>query len=106
MGSQPVGNRVRQQAFAFLLTARHLPMVFAIALAALPAPPTWADILHLSDGGRIDGEIIDQTADEYRVKTIYGTQTIRKSRVERVEAAPSVFKQYADRKAKAADTAA
>jgi len=81
-----------------------------MAVDAKPAPfvDVWTrgDILHLSDGGRVDGDILSQTNDEYRVKTIYGTVTVSKSRVERVENAASAFQRYAEQKAKAADTPA
>lgn len=107
MGNSPVGNRVRHaSAFAFWPAARRVRMAVALALAALLAPPMRGDILHLSDGGRVDGEILSQTDGDYRVKTIYGTVTVSKSRVDRVEKAASAFQLYAEQKAKAADTTA
>lgn len=106
MGNSPVGIRGCRPAFAFCVAARRLPVVLTVALAALLAPSTRGDILHLSDGGRVDGDILSQTNDEYRVKTIYGTVTVSKSRVERVEVAASAFQRYAEQKAKAADTPA
>lgn len=64
-----------------------------------------ADIFHLKDGGQIDGRVIEQTAGQYRVQTIYGTIAIAANTVERVESAASVFDRYDEQLKNAADTA-
>lgn len=78
-------------------------LLFACVFAA--ASTTFADILHLKDGGQIDGKIIEQSASQYRVRTIYGTIAVATASVERVEAATSVFDRYDGKLKEAGDSA-
>lgn len=45
----------------------------------------YADIIHLKDGGIIEGEIIEKTEDTIKVKTTYGIVTLRKNQVTSTE---------------------
>ncbi len=72
----------------------------------LAQSPAAADIFHLSGGGRIDGELVRQADDTYHIRTVVGEVRVAADRIERVEPRPSVFVQYAQRRAETADTAA
>lgn len=76
-----------------------------LAALACPAPSARADVFHLKSGGRVEGELLEQTARDYRLRTTLGTVTVAADAVERVEAAPSPFREYEQRRAAAADTA-
>ncbi|MBI5862964.1 MAG: hypothetical protein HZB38_00345 [Planctomycetes bacterium] len=68
--------------------------------------PAVADVFHLSDGGKVDGEVIEKTADSFRVRTVFGIVAVRFDQIALHETAPSPFERYQQRKKDAADTAA
>ncbi len=68
-----------------------------LLLLALLLPP---DVLHLKDGGKIEGKIISSDGDVYKVQVATGTVTIAKSKVEKIDYGPSPAEELADRRAK------
>ena len=71
-----------------------------IALAALPA---FADDVYLRGGGRITGEIVEQTDESVSVDIGGGSLTVKMSSVVRIEKGTSPMQEY---RARAADIAA
>lgn len=75
----------------------------ALALSAVPAV---ADILHLANGGVVEGEILSRDEQGFKVRTPLGTVALPAGAVQRIEAAPSPFQEYDKRAAETADTPA
>lgn len=65
-----------------------------------------ADILHLKSGGSVEGEIIEQDDQSYKLRTIVGTITVPREAVERVETKPSILAEYEQRRRQAEQTPA
>ncbi|MGD8452498.1 MAG: HEAT repeat domain-containing protein [Phycisphaerae bacterium] len=101
-----MGLRRRQASArqATSLTLATALVVFA-AVAGL-SPAAVGDIFHLTSGGRVEGELIEQTVTHYRIRTVLGTVTLTADAVERVEPAPSPFQEYEQRRSQAGDTVA
>ncbi len=80
----------------------------AFVLIALAAVPAFADDVYLRGGGRITGEIIEQTEDSVSVDIGGGSLTVRMSSVERIEKSVSPMQEYRARAAEipAGDTEA
>ncbi len=99
--NDPDGNRGRRPTPAgwILLVA----VCFVLPGVAAPAG---ADVLHLTNGGTIEGRIIEQTDTGYRIRTLLGTMVLPRDAVQRIEKKPSVLDEYDRRLAKLADTAA
>jgi hypothetical protein len=70
--------------------------VVAVALAALPA---FADEVHLKGGGRVTGEIIEQTEEQVTVDIGGGTLTVRASSVVSIERGISPMQEFRRRAA-------
>jgi hypothetical protein len=86
---------------------RTLPRCTLAALAlAVFTGQTRADVFHLTSGGRVEGDLLERTADGYRVDTLIGTVVLSADSVARVEPAPSPFEPYRARRAAAKDTPA
>ncbi len=69
-----------------------LALCAAAAVAFLPA--ALADIIHLKDGGKIEGKIVRQSDTEVQIVTKYGVQTIPRENIKEVETTPSVREVY------------
>lgn len=54
----------------------------------LPALALSADIIHLRQGGRIEGRVLEDLGDSYRVETAAGTVTVKKEDIDRIEPKP------------------
>jgi hypothetical protein len=78
--------------------------VLATMAAGIFATPTMADVLHLKNGGSVEGTITEKTASSYTVRTIVGTVTLPAEAVERVEEKPSILDEYLERREQASDT--
>ncbi len=60
--------------------------LFVLALAIALAPLAEADVVHLEAGGKIRGEIVEETATHVIVRTAYGsTHTIRRDEIAKIE---------------------
>jgi hypothetical protein len=70
----------------------------------VPAAP--ADILHLTNGGLINGEILETSERGYKVRTVVGTVTVALDAVREIESAPSLFQEYERRQSEAEQTPA
>jgi hypothetical protein len=66
----------------------------AIFVLALVATPLLADEVHLRGGGRLTGEIVEETADNITVDIGAGKMTVRKSTVVRIERSASPLQEY------------
>ena len=64
------------------VTRRHFTI--PVCLLALPAP---ADVVHLRNGGRVEGRVTDR-GETLEVETRAGRTTVEKSAVDRIEAKP------------------
>ena len=71
-----------------------------LAMLSFATSVAHADIVHLKDGRKIEGEVIEKTADKVVVKTKYGTQNFKPSEVDRVEAKNTPEQELAARRAK------
>lgn len=76
------------------------------ALTILAAQPAPADIFYLDTGGTVEGEVLEEKDGSVVIRTVIGTVTLPRSAIVRVEAAPSPFEEYEQRRAAAADTPA
>jgi hypothetical protein len=82
---------------------RAMLAAMGITLAVVAAR---GDILHLTNGGSVEGTIIEQDAQAYKVRTVVGTVTLPAAAVERIEKKPSILDEYVKRRQEAADTPA
>jgi hypothetical protein len=61
-------------------------MRIAIAAAVLAfAAPAWADVIHLANGGRLEGVVVRETDAHYVIRLKYATVTLPKSDVASIE---------------------
>jgi hypothetical protein len=74
--------------------------VFAIALATVPL---FADEIHLKGGGRLSGEILEQTEESVTIDIGAGKMTVRMSTVVRIDKSTSPLQEYRARAATIAD---
>lgn len=72
----------------------------AIVVLALAAVPAFADEVHLRGGGRVVGEIVEQTEESITVDIGGGTLTVRMSSVVGIEKSVSPVQEYRARAAK------
>lgn len=77
--------------------------VCAVLAAAQPVSAL-ADILHLANGGTVEGDILKKTDAFYRVRTVVGTVTLPVDAVDRVEESETPFAAYEQRLANTQDT--
>ncbi len=66
--------------------------IIIFALIILPSHSTWADIVHLKSGGRIEGKVIKKTKDKITVETNYGSLTFNRNQITSVEYKPFIKK--------------
>lgn len=69
-------------------------IVFAVAAGATLA---LADVVHMKDGGKIEGQVISDTETEVKIATKYGIQTIAKAQVKEVEKTPTIEEIYGEK---------
>ena len=68
-------------------------------VVALAAAPLFADVVHLKGGGRITGEIVEQTADSVTVNIGGGNLSVGASSVVRIETSTSPVQEFRTRAA-------
>lgn len=101
MGSRPSPPGGRRTGRAGV---RNLVLVgVGLAYLALVAK---ADILHLTNGGSIEGKIVEQDGRSYKIRTLVGAITMPADAVDRVEKKPSSFDEYVRLSRQAANTPA
>jgi hypothetical protein len=74
--------------------------IWAIAVVALPL---WADEIRLQGGGRLSGEIVEQTAESVTIDIGAGKMTVRMSTVVGIDKSTSPLQEYRTRAASVAD---
>lgn len=70
-----------------------------LLVAIFLAPPLPADEVHLKGGGRLTGEIVEQTAESLTVDIGAGRMTVKMSTVVRIEKSASPLQEYRTRAA-------
>lgn len=73
-----------------------ITITLAVLILAFVAVPAQADVLHLKNGGRIEG-VVTERGDEYVVEHRFGTATVKKADVLRVEKKESLQEKYEKR---------
>lgn len=81
--------------------------VFAVLVAGLLiSGAAFADVVHLKEGGKLEGKIVSQSETELQIATKFGIQTVQKESVASIEQTPTVLEEYeAKRKEIAQDDA-
>lgn len=65
-----------------------------------------ADTIHLNQGGTVEGQIIEDTGDGVRIRTLVGVMVVPFESIDHIVKGPSVFDDYDARKRAAPETAA
>jgi len=86
------------------LVYRRAGWAVLIALT-LQGRPAVADLFHLKTGNTIEGEVLDDLGDAYRVRVVIGVIDIRKDDIDRLEPGKTPWQRYAKVRAKSPDTA-
>ncbi|MFQ5805184.1 MAG: HEAT repeat domain-containing protein [Phycisphaerae bacterium] len=85
-------------------------LVWSVTLAGIGLAYTVlsanADILHLHNGGSVEGRIIEQDEKSYKVRTVLGTVTVPADAVDHIEKKPSLLDEYVELREQTADTPA
>jgi hypothetical protein len=72
--------------------------VLVCSLVVLLAAPAWADVVHLKNGGRVEGKVTDK-GDSYLVKHRFGSLTVKKSDVVSIEKKATLSEIYGKKRA-------
>lgn len=54
----------------------------------LPALPLAADIIYLKHGGKIEGKVLEDLGDSYKIESAAGTVTVKKEDIDKIEPKP------------------
>lgn len=81
------------------------PIVAFIVVAAIAPVTASADILHLKNGGAVEGQVLEADDQAYRVRTAIGIVSVPAESVERVEKTDTPLGEYDRRLADTPDTA-
>lgn len=76
----------------------------AVLAIVLATAPLLADVVHLRGGGRLTGEIVEQTADSVTVDIGAGKMTVQMSTVVSIDKSTSPLQEYRARAATTADS--
>jgi len=77
-----------------------LAALAAGAMVAMGAAPACADVVHLKEGGTLEGKVVAEDETTLTLDTRFGKQTIAKSRIDHVEKKPTAEEELAAREAK------
>ena len=80
-------------------------LVIALSLFS-PAGLLCADTIRLSQGGTVEGQILERTDEGVRIRTLVGVMVVPHDAIDRIDEAPSVFDEYETRRKAAPNTAA
>jgi hypothetical protein len=75
----------------------------AILAIAIAAAPLFADEIHLRGGGRLSGQIVEQTAESVTIDIGAGSMVVKMSTVVRIDKSTSPLQEYRARAATIAD---
>jgi hypothetical protein len=64
-----------------------------------------ADVFHLKGGDKIEGEVVEDLGEAYRVRTLMGVVDIEKERIVEREEGPSPWRLYKEKRRRCSDTA-
>src|SRR5689334_4088707 len=78
---------------------RSLRFALSLGLGLLLASAASADVITLVEGGRLEGEIVKESADEITVKVGSSTTTIKRDAIKSIEKKPSPAQEYEARRA-------
>src|SRR5438132_205460 len=76
-----------------------LALALFLGPAILSAPAARADVITLVEGGRLEGEIVSETADDITVKVGSTSTTIKRDAIKSIEKKPSPAKELEARRA-------
>ena len=83
-----------------------LAVILVAVIGFAAAAPVRADVFYLKNGGSVEGALIEQDAENYRVRTTVGIATLPIDTVERIEKKPTILDEYEKRRATLEDTVA
>jgi hypothetical protein len=81
------------------------PTGTAVLLLLCMALPAGGDIFHMRGGDKLEGEILEERTDDYRVRTAIGVVDIDKEDVIRIEKSPSPWRLYEEKNKECPNTA-
>jgi len=73
-------------------------IILVAAALCVVAMPGLADVLHLKDGGKLEGEILREEGGKIILKTRFGVVPVERSRVARIEKKLTVLQDYGQRR--------
>ena len=76
----------------------HFVSQSAIAVVLLGSALALADTLHLKSGRTLEGKVVGEDATNWKVQTRYGTQTVPKAQVTKIDYGPTRWEQYAEKR--------
>jgi hypothetical protein len=71
--------------------------VLLVCAVVAGAALAFGDVVHLKEGGKIEGQVISDTETEVKIATKYGIQVIPKQNVDRVEKTPTIEEIYKEK---------
>lgn len=77
---------------------RRAPRALALLLALAAAAR--ADVVHLKDGGRIEGRVVAEEKGSITLETALGRMVIERARIRRIDKGPTAAEELAEREAK------
>lgn len=89
------------------LTCRRVawPATLVGVLALVALPPTAADVFHLTNGGSVEGQLLETAGEFHKIRTTVGIVALPTAAVERIERKPSPLEEYDTRVQETAETA-
>jgi hypothetical protein len=78
---------------------RRARRALALLVVALAATSAFADVVHLKDGGTIEGKVVAEDKTQVTIDTRFGRQTIERSRIDRIEKGKTPQEEIAEREA-------
>ncbi len=76
-----------------------LTLVVPTVVSLLATPAALAEIVHLKDGHRVEGRLIEETPERLKIETRTGIQTIPRADIESVERVKTDWEEYRERAA-------
>lgn len=80
-----------------------LTSVLALFIISMPCGTLIADAIHLKDGRRLEGEIVEDTGDYVTIRMKYGTIRVAKRDIEKIEEGKTIRQIYEEKASQIAD---
>jgi hypothetical protein len=95
---------------SLLKRADHTAAPASLALSVLiwvlvSGHPARGDVFHLKGGGKLEGEVLEELGDAYRVRAPDGIHLVHKGDILKIEKAPSPWEQYEKKRKRCSNTA-